>query len=121
MAERRIIVVSECAPRMKKHSSEATREFLREYFSYQNRVEETEVVVAMKVLIEAHELDILHDCFYSEGWCRLLERRTFFATGVAQERRRAALQTPMTPAVLSASFDREVDTPSFGPEGKAGV
>ena len=75
------------------------------------------MVVAMKVLIEPQELDILRDCFYSEGCCRLLERRTS-ARGVAQERRRAALQTPMTPAVLSASFDREVDTPSFGLEGK---
>ena len=32
-----------------------------------------------------------------------------------------ALQTPMTPEVLSASFDREVDTPSIEPEKKAGI
>jgi hypothetical protein len=119
MAERRIIVVSELAPRMEKFSSEAARKFLREYFSYQNRVEENEVVVNMKVLIDPHELDILMACFISDGWCRLLERRTA-AKGVAQEQRRAALQTPMTPAVLSASFDREL-SPSVEPERKAGV
>ena len=121
MAERRIVVVSEIAPRMDKCTTEAARKFLREYFSYQNRVDENEVVLPMKVLIDPHELDILRACFLSEGWCRLLERRTT-AIGVAQERRRAALQTPMTPAVLSASFDREVDySPSVEPERKEGV
>ena len=76
MAEKRIIVVSEVAPRLKKFTTEAAREFLREYFSYQNRVEEElEAIALMKALVDPHDMDALRLCFVSEGWCRLLLRR----------------------------------------------
>ena len=122
MAEKRIIVVSEVAPRLKKFTTEAAREFLREYFSYQNRVEEElEAIALMKVLVDPHNMDALRLCFVSDGWCRLFVRRPT-NEGLARARRRASLQTPMTPAVLSVSFDKEAElSPLVEQDKKAGV
>lgn len=120
MTDRQIIIVSEVAPRLKAFTAEAAREFFRDYFSYRNRVDESEAISPMKVLINPRDLDLLLRMFKSEGWCRLADRRPA-KTGKISETRRASLQTPMTPAVLSASFDEEVDSLSVQTEKKAGV
>ena len=120
MTDRQIIIVSEVAPRLKAFTAEAAREFFRDYFSYRNRVDESEAISPMKVLINPRDLDLLLRMFKSSGWCRLADRRPA-TTGSPRGTRRASLQTPMTPAVLSASFDEEVDSMSVQTEKKEGV
>ena len=47
MTDRQIIIVSEVAPRLKAFTAEAAREFFRDYFSYRNRVDESEAISPM--------------------------------------------------------------------------
>ena len=108
MADRRIIVISELAPRLKNLKPVQVREFLSEYFSYQNRTDESEMVSAMRSLINPHDLDTLVMCFRPDWWCRLVKKRLTTNVVSERERRRAELQTPMTPSVLASSFDEEV-------------
>ena len=58
--------------------------------------------------------------FKSSGWCVLADRKTAIS-GSPREMRRVSLQTPMTPAVLSASFDEEAASMSVQTEKKEGV
>ena len=39
MAEHKVVIVSELAPRLKKFSSAAARKFLREYVAFENRLD----------------------------------------------------------------------------------
>ncbi len=68
MADRRIIVMSELALCLDSLKSVQVRKFLGEYFSYQNRTDESEIVSAMRVLINPHDLDTLVQCFISGEW-----------------------------------------------------
>ena len=121
MADSRIILISEKAPRLESLDTEDVRKFLRDYFSYQNRVDESEVVSPLRALIDPHDKDTLKACFYEKGWCRLISRKTT-AEVSARDRRRAELQTPMTPSVLASSFDEEAEAFSLlKPEKKGSV
>ena len=121
MADSRIILISEKAPRLESLDTEDVRKFLRDYFSYQNRVDESEVVSPLRALIDPHDKDTLKACFYEEGWCRLISRKPT-AEVSARDRRRAELQTPMTPSVLASSFDEEAEAFSLlKPEKKGSV
>ena len=118
--DRQIIIVSEVAPRLKAFTAVAAQEFFRDYFSYRNRVGPDEAISPMKILVNPRDLDRLIRMFKSAGWCILADKRTA-TMGSPCETRRASLQTPMTPAVLSASFDKEVDSLSVQTEKKEGV
>ena len=120
MTDRQIIIVSEVAPRLKAFTAVAAQEFFRDYFSYRNRVGPTEAISPMKILVNPRDLDRLMRMFKSSGWCVLADRKTAIS-GSPREMRRVSLQTPMTPAVLSASFDEEVDSMSVQTEKKEGV
>ncbi len=117
--DRQIIIVSEVAPRLKAITAEFAREFFRDYFSYRNRVGPNEAISPMKILVNPRDLDRLIRMFKSAGWCILGDKRTAI-TGSPRETRRPSPQTSMTPAVLSASFDKEADSMSVT-EKKEGV
>ncbi len=95
MADRRIIVISELAPRLESLKPVQVRKFLSEYFSFQNRIDESEIVSAMRSLINPHDLDTLIRCFIPDEWCRLVKKRSTTSVVSERERRRAELQTPM--------------------------
>ena len=57
--EQRFVVVSETAPKLKELDADSAREFLREYDSYENRVEGSETIVPMRRCLERDILDLL--------------------------------------------------------------
>ena len=58
--EQRFVVVSETAPQLKELDADSDRKFLREYDSYENRVEEgSETIVPMRRCLERDILDLL--------------------------------------------------------------
>ena len=62
MAEQRVIVVTEVAPKLKEFSSAAAREFLREYVAYENRLDATEAQMPLRRCIEPEDLETLLQC-----------------------------------------------------------
>ena len=61
MAERKIVVVSEQAPRLESIDALAARKFIKDYMAYEMRLEATEAQVPMKRLIEPDILQVLLD------------------------------------------------------------
>ena len=72
MASHQVIVVSELAPRLDSFDAGSAQKFLREYFSYRNRVGAGQAVVPMSAQIDPSDLDTLLDLFVHKGWCRVI-------------------------------------------------
>ena len=62
MAEQKVIVVTEVAPRLKKFEGAAARAFLREYIAYENRLDATDAQTPLKRCIEPEDLETLLQC-----------------------------------------------------------
>lgn len=62
MAEQKIIVVSELAPRLQGIETRAAQKFLKDYLAYENRLEAGEAQVLMRNCIDPVDLDILVQC-----------------------------------------------------------
>ena len=73
MAEQKIVVVSEVAPRLESLDGVAARKFLRDYVAYEMRLEATESQVPMKRCIEPEALTVLI-IDNSEDWDVIVER-----------------------------------------------
>lgn len=62
MADQRVIVVSESAPKLKELESAAAKRFLSEYAAYENRLEFSDSRVSMKRCLEPEDLSTLLEC-----------------------------------------------------------
>lgn len=62
MAEQKVVVVTEVAPRLKEFDSSPAMSFLREYVSYENRVEGIEAKIPMRCCLEPEDLESLLQC-----------------------------------------------------------
>lgn len=106
MTSHQVVVVSELAPRLDSFDAGAAQKFLRDYFSYRNRVGVGQAVVPMSSQIDPSDLDTLLDMFVPRGWCRVIGDPSEKAE-VEARKFIDSLKTPMTPASLSRSFDEE--------------
>ena len=62
MAEQRVVVVSEVAPKLTVFDGPAARKFLRDYVAYENRLDATEAQVPLRRCLEPNDLETLLDC-----------------------------------------------------------
>jgi hypothetical protein len=62
MAEHKVVIVSELAPRLREFSSAAARKFLREYVAYENRLDATEAQTPLRRCLEPDDLETLLQC-----------------------------------------------------------
>ena len=62
MAEQRVIVVTEVAPRLKDFTGPEARKFLRDYVAYENRIDTTEAQTPLRRCLEPEDLETLLQC-----------------------------------------------------------
>ena len=114
MAEQRIVVVSERAPRMNEFEPEAARRFLKEYLAYEMRLNNIEAKIPMRQCLTPGDLETLLDCaddLEVEVVRRLPE-------GEAAANVRVEMQTPIAPVRLAPAMaeDESSDDGSTVPE-----
>jgi hypothetical protein len=100
MAERKIVVVSELAPRLREFEAGAARRFLKEYVAYENRLEASEAQVPLKRCIEPEDLDTLMQCSEDMVGVRVIKK---IPEGVDEARRNRVRVNiaPVTPRALA--------------------
>lgn len=62
MAEQRVIVVSEVAPKLTEFTGAAAKKFLRDYVAYENRLDATEAQMPLRRCLDPDDLDTLIQC-----------------------------------------------------------
>ena len=100
MAEQRVVVVSEVAPKLTVFDGPAARKFLRDYVAYENRLDATEAQVPLRRCLEPNDLETLLDC--SED-LRIEVVREPAAAAAAPAEPVAAAAAPAEPAAAAAA------------------
>ena len=62
MAEQRVIVVSEVAPKLTEFTGAAAKKFLRDYVAYENRLDATEAQMPLRRCLDPDDLETLIQC-----------------------------------------------------------
>lgn len=62
MADQRVIVVSEVAPRLTEFTGAAAKKFLRDYVAYENRLDATDSQMPLKRCLDPDDLETLIQC-----------------------------------------------------------
>ena len=120
MAERKIVVVSELAPRLREFEAGAARRFLKEYVAYENRLEASEAQVPLKRCIEPEDLDTLMQCSEDMVGVRVIKK---MPEGVDEARRNRVRVNiaPVTPRALAVEMDSEDEGGEEGAGGEESV
>jgi hypothetical protein len=93
MAERRVIVVTEEAPRLKEFTAAEAKKFLRDYLAYENRLEATEAQVPLRRCLDPDDLETLLQC--SEDMAEKVVRPAEAVAAQPAVAARSGLQTPL--------------------------
>ena len=105
MTERHIVVVSEVAPRLARLERVAARAFLREYRSYENRLNPTDTKVEMMKCIDIIDYDVLQDLAVPLRGCKVISELP--EAGPQRAKVRSALLSPIVPRELEESLNEE--------------
>jgi len=98
MAEQRVIVVSETAPRLLEFEAPAARKFLKDYLAYECRLDGHDAQVPMKRCLAPEDLETLIQCSEDMNGVRIV--RTLPASEAAAARVRVDLVSPIRNMVL---------------------
>ena len=67
MAEQRVVVISEVAPKLTEFTGAAAKKFLRDYVAYENRLDATEAQIPLRRCLEPDDLETLLQCSEDMG------------------------------------------------------
>ena len=107
MAEQRVIVVSETAPRLLEFEAPAARKFLKEYMAYEGRLDGLDAQVPMKRCLAPDDLDTLIQCSEDLSGIRVL--KTMPTGNAAAARVRVDLASPIRNMVLPEEGGSEIE------------
>ena len=83
MAEQRVVVISEVAPKLTEFTGAAAKKFLRDYVAYENRLDATEAQIPLRRCLEPDDLETLLQCSEDMGIEVVREPAAAAAAGAA--------------------------------------
>ena len=108
--EKKIIVVSELAQRLKKFESKAARKFLREYLAYENRLDTSEAQVPLRRCLEPGDLESLLQCAEDMEGVRVLREIPADVDAARKRHIRVDIVSPIAPLNFDSDEDEDEET-----------